>query len=79
MIGACKRLVSIETPFSFDYKSFLNVIICENPTRECYFGECETCPGTEYLRTLLINIFDTEGVENVQYNQWVSSQPIGHL
>lgn len=74
MLDACKGSISNATPFNFDdYKSFLNAIICEDPTRECYFSECEDCPGTGSLKEKLIDIFDEQEIETVTYKQWVST------
>lgn len=73
MLDACKRSISLDTHFDFNYKSVLKIIICEEPTRACYFGECKQCPGVEYLKQRLVWIFDEEGVETIQFKQWVST------
>lgn len=73
MVDTCKRLLPNEHRIDFNYKSFMNAVICSEPTRACYFAECEKCPGNDYLRELLINAFDSEDIERIEYKQWTST------
>lgn len=73
MIDACKRSLPHESRIEFNYKSFMNSVICDDPNRACYFAECEECPGTHHLRKLLIDGFDKEDIEKIEYKLWTST------
>eukprot|EP00731_Ephydatia_muelleri_P014922 Em0008g642a len=54
-------------------RNCLAAIQCEPPTYKCATGTCKRCPGAEPLREELESIMEANGVETVQYNQWVST------
>lgn len=53
------------------YKDFLNYIICENPTENCFFLECQLCPGIDHLKNLLRTILLER--KDIKFSQWVTS------
>lgn len=58
-----------EFPVS-SYKDCMQMIICEDPTEECFFANCKQCPGTCGLRNMLEKIFDDK-TEEISFKQWV--------
>lgn len=46
--------------------------MCLNPTKHCHLGTCESCSGENTLRELLLGLFDTNDIEEINYKQWIS-------
>ena len=54
------------------YHHCIAQIICNPPLPECYFGECNFCPGIEGLKETLFSILDKCLIDNVTFKQWTS-------
>lgn len=54
------------------YHHCLAHIVCNPAQPMCYFGNCNSCPGTSKLYTYLLNLLDENMIENVTFKQWVS-------
>ncbi|XP_044582105.1 uncharacterized protein LOC123263411 [Cotesia glomerata] len=39
----------------------LKIIICQNPTSDCFFYNCDKCPGIQTLKDLLLNVLEENG------------------
>ncbi|PSN54067.1 hypothetical protein C0J52_03109 [Blattella germanica] len=52
------------------YKHCLSIMMCRVSD---FFQECQDCPRTERVRTILENIFQENAIENVTFQQWISS------
>jgi hypothetical protein len=50
-----------------DYKDLIKYIICENPTKSCYFNTCKECKGTQILKNELREIFYQNDIDEIQY------------
>lgn len=48
----------------------MNILICQLPTNDCYFGKCSNCPGSTKLRSILENLFMDNFSDEITYNQW---------
>ena len=55
------------------YKKFLQRLICLDPRSECYENRCASCPSKKLLEEKLINAFNDNSVESIDYKQWVST------
>ena len=55
------------------YSDCLAYIQCDPPTADCANGICEECRGTQPLKVELEAIMEENGVESVQYSQWVNT------
>lgn len=52
------------------YKDCITSIVCLNPTENCYFDECKSCPGVEPLVARLANLFEKAEIEYIQFQKW---------
>lgn len=55
------------------YQYFISEMVCDNPVRDCYFDECENCPGVEGIRAYLDEILDEDSVLEINYAQWTAT------
>lgn len=54
------------------YKHCIAKALCNPASIKCYFGECSTCPGTDYIKNLLEEKFEEKGIEKITFRQWIS-------
>ena len=55
------------------YKKLLQHLICLDPRGECYENRCASCPSKKFLEEKLINAFNDNSVESIDYKQWIST------
>ncbi|KAL5490948.1 hypothetical protein EMCRGX_G016154 [Ephydatia muelleri] len=67
------RLESLTNGWYTHYTDCLAAIQCEPSTYNCAIGTCTDCSGTGALREELEAIMEDNGVETVQYNQWINT------
>ena len=46
--------------------------MCNTPLPDCYFGECKTCPGTDYLKEHLFSVLDESMIDTITFKQWTA-------
>lgn len=75
MLEACKAYINKSDPLynMLDYKTLHQQMICKTPTKNCYFSQCDNCPGTNVIRQELENTFKRNNIDNITFNQWVST------
>ncbi|KAJ8669802.1 hypothetical protein QAD02_014517 [Eretmocerus hayati] len=56
-----------------DYKDCLSIIVCQNPTDDCFLNKCKKCPSIESFKKLLFQYFDEKSIDQVQYQCWHST------
>lgn len=56
-----------------NYKDCLNFIICPEPQVDCYFGNCDQCPGTQRLYELVTRVYGEKEVETITFKQWITT------
>ncbi|XP_074108483.1 uncharacterized protein LOC141533475 isoform X2 [Cotesia typhae] len=54
------------------YSDYLSMIICENPSFQCYLGGFKNCPGVDELSKILLKCFEDREIENITYKYWIS-------
>lgn len=54
-------------------KDCRKLLLCREPTVECYLRKCKQCPDSTALREHLEVYFDSEMITHVKYNQWEST------
>lgn len=54
------------------YRDCLQQIICDDPTVECYFNNCQNCPGTSAFMSSLQLTYEEEMIDTITYKQWVT-------
>ena len=47
--------------------------MCHEPTENCYFRNCNSCPGIEPLQSLLEKAFENNDIESVTFKQWFNN------
>ncbi|CAH0556525.1 unnamed protein product [Brassicogethes aeneus] len=52
------------------YQDCMKMVICQEPTENCYFGTCTHCPGSIKLRSILENLFTDNFLDKIKCNQW---------
>ncbi|XP_044579666.1 uncharacterized protein LOC123261861 [Cotesia glomerata] len=55
------------------YSDCLKIIICQNPTSDCFFYNCDRCPGIQTLKDLLLNVLEENGIDEITYKYWISN------
>ncbi|GBM24624.1 hypothetical protein AVEN_144375-1 [Araneus ventricosus] len=55
------------------YQHCLPLMICNSAQSACYFGKCSECPGSENLVQKISDFFNDNGVENITFKQWLST------
>lgn len=55
------------------HRDFINLIICDSPSPNCYLGKCDTCPGTDRLTTHLQRVFDENNIERIEFHNWTET------
>jgi len=53
------------------YKDCLSKIICNEPSKNCYLGNCEICPGSETLITDIAHKLEENYIDYITYRQWM--------
>ena len=56
-----------------EYNHCLAKIICNPPQPDCYFKNCNSCPGVTGLKDHLYVLMDENMIDTIQYKQWVST------
>jgi len=59
--------------FKTSYRDYLNDMICSNSTPDCFLGDCKNCPNIETVLEQLKAISQRYSVENITYNQWLTT------
>ena len=55
--------------------AFVQQLVCENPTEECYLSECEQCKEKfESLKNKMKDTLKNEDIEMITYTQWSFDQ-----
>lgn len=72
MMAQCKlpELINRDKPIK-TYKDLLSLMICEIPTDNCYFRQCNNCPDTNNLKSLFEDSFEQNSIDTVTYKQWM--------
>lgn len=61
------------------YRDVMGNLLCNEPNGECQLNQCVLCPGIdgnenrEGLRSILLNQFEDEIIENITIRQWVNA------
>ena len=66
-------ILEMGLPLLQTYHHCLAKIMCNPPLPKCYLGECKACPGIMKFKDELITLLDDEGVDQIVYKQWVST------
>ena len=67
-----QELTSTEEVSLSTYNDCIAKVICNPPLPQCYFGECDYCPGIEILENYLVRILDENLIDSVTFKQWTS-------
>lgn len=59
--------------YSVKYHTYFNEITCAKATTECYFSNCDKCPGTTTTYNKLKTILDKAEVFQIIVRQWSST------
>jgi len=59
--------------FKTSYRDYLNDMICSNSTADYFLGDCKNCPNIETVLEQLKAISQRYSVENITYNQWLTT------
>lgn len=54
-------------------QNFIEGMICENPTSECYFMACKECPGIDVFIQKLENILELNNILRIDFEQWIAT------
>jgi len=55
------------------YRDCFKLILCPNPSPDCYLLKCEECPGIDVLQKLLETLLDENAVDDIAYKYWISN------
>ncbi|XP_015185840.1 PREDICTED: uncharacterized protein LOC107071387 isoform X1 [Polistes dominula] len=55
------------------YSDCFKLILCSDPSPNCYLSKCEKCPGIGGLQQLLESVFDENAIDEINYKYWISS------
>ena len=53
-------------------QDILLLLLCSNPSAECFFGQCQECPKTKILDDRTREVFKKNDIKQICYEQWVS-------
>ena len=56
-----------------EYNHCLAKIICNPPQPDCYFKNCNSCPGVTGLKDHIYALMNENMIGTIQYKQWVST------
>jgi len=56
---------------SFVCADFLELMMCKTPTEDCFLNCCSLCPGADCVRNALLEYFDSNDIDHVNYSQWL--------
>jgi len=56
-----------------NYNHCLAQIICNPPLPNCFFGNCNFCPGEQNLKDFLRGKFEEQLIEEITYKQWLTT------
>jgi hypothetical protein len=54
------------------YKHYLSRIMCNPPSQQCFFDDCNSCPSIHDFKEALLTALEDEMIDNITYKQWVS-------
>ncbi len=66
-------LIGLHNPDLPSYHCCLARIMCNPPHPKCYLGDCDVCPGDSKLKEYLLLLHEDNGVDELVYKQWVST------
>lgn len=52
------------------HRDAIKMVVCEEPTSECFLDHCSSCPGSDSLQSLLVSVLDGNGIDRVEYQIW---------
>lgn len=55
------------------YEEILNSMICSEPSINCYFKECNICPGFSEIATEIKEALNKKNIININYQQWTNT------
>ena len=55
------------------YSQALSAIRCKQFLPDCALGICNSCPGTDKLKENLLEYFDANEFDEIQYKQWTTT------
>ena len=55
------------------YSHALANIMCNQSLPSCHLGLCSCCPGNEPLREMLERCSDEDGMDEIEYQQWTTT------
>ncbi|KMQ86501.1 hypothetical protein RF55_14498, partial [Lasius niger] len=62
-----------------NYKDCLNLIVCKNPTLNCYLDECNKCPDITEFSIRLFQILNDASIFEIQYSSWINRSTLQTL
>ncbi|KAK6180046.1 hypothetical protein SNE40_012265 [Patella caerulea] len=63
-----KEVTGIET-----YHDVIAMIVCNPAQPSCYFRTCSSCPSVDAFENELGELYELEGMDEVQFQQWTST------
>lgn len=54
------------------YSDCFRRIMCQEQTFQCYFYNCDKCPGIQTLKNLVLDILDENKIDEITYKYWIS-------
>lgn len=55
------------------YKDFLQQITCENPSENCFLGECDECPSIADFSQYILQLLEEKNIHHVQFSAWAGT------
>lgn len=71
--GLKEELKSEGVDFPDTYHDLIKRLICEHPSRDCFFSTCNNCPKTEFVIEKIKILLQENHVTEVKFSQWTST------
>lgn len=68
-----QELFKKQIDYPYSYCDMLKKIVCENSCSECFLLKCKKCPGTKIILQEIKSIFINQGIKEISFHQWLTT------
>ena len=77
-LGIKLAFVQTEYKFTETYRNFLQNIVCEISTHDCFLSTCKSCPDIEIILNNLNAVFLRYKIDKITFMQWKQTDSYVH-
>lgn len=65
-----EELLRVGVSFNSKYQDLFKEMLCESPNIDCFFNNCQNCPGPKPILNRLQLVLEANEVSQINFRQW---------